>query len=59
MEQFIVQLKGVVITAIWTAIATYAILKLTGFVVPLRVNKDVEVEGLDLAQHGERGYHNN
>jgi len=59
MQQFIVQLKGVVITALWTGIATYAILKLTAFVVPLRVHRDVEVEGLDLAQHGERGYHNN
>ena len=59
MDQFIVQLKGVVVTAIWTGIATYVILKLTALITPLRVSKDVEVEGLDLAQHGERGYHNN
>lgn len=59
MGQFIVQLKGVVITAVWTAIATYGLLKLTGMITPLRVSKDVEIEGLDLAQHGERGYHTN
>ena len=58
-DQFIVQLKGVVITAVWTAVATYGLLKLTSLVTPLRVSRDVEVEGLDLAQHGERGYHTN
>ncbi|MCE2516632.1 MAG: ammonium transporter [Alphaproteobacteria bacterium] len=56
--QFMVQLSGVIVTAIWTALATFVILKIIGMFTALRVSKDVEVEGLDLAQHGERGYHN-
>jgi Amt family ammonium transporter len=58
-SQFIVQIKSVVIAAAWTAVITYALLKLTALVVPLRVSKNVEIEGLDLSQHGELGYHNN
>ena len=36
---------------------TYLILKLTSFVVPLRVDEQEEIEGLDLRSHGEKGYH--
>ena len=36
---------------------TYFILKLTSFVVPLRVDEQEEIEGLDLRSHGEKGYH--
>ena len=57
-QQFMVQFAGVAITAIWTAVASYVILKLVGMVVPLRVDNQTEIEGLDLAQHGERGYSN-
>ena len=57
-QQFMVQFAGVAITAVWTAIATYAILKLVALVTPLRVDTQTEIEGLDLAQHGERGYPN-
>ena len=58
-EQFMVQLGGVVITALWTAVFSYIILKLIALLVPLRVDRQTEIEGLDLAQHGERGYHGN
>jgi Amt family ammonium transporter len=34
------------------------ILKIAGVFGGLRVSDDDEVEGLDIAQHGERGYHN-
>ncbi len=57
-QQFMVQFAGVAITAIWTAVASYIILKLVGMVTPLRVDNQTEIEGLDLAQHGERGYSN-
>jgi Amt family ammonium transporter len=56
-SQFIIQLKSVFIVAAWTAVATYASLKLTALIVPLRVSKDVEIDGLDISQHGETGYH--
>ena len=52
-EQFVVQAASVAITIVWTVIATYIILKLVGFMTPLRVADQMESEGLDLAQHGE------
>ena len=57
-SQFSVQAICVAITVIWTAIASYAILKISGMFGGLRVTEDNEIEGLDIAQHGERGYHN-
>ena len=57
-SQLSVQAMSVGITVIWTAIASYVILKIAGVFGGLRVSDDDEVEGLDIAQHGERGYHN-
>ena len=57
-SQFSVQAICVAITVIWTAIASYIIFKIAGLFGGLRVTEDEEVEGLDIAQHGERGYHN-
>jgi ammonium transporter, Amt family len=51
--QLWVQVKGVLWTAGWCAVATLAILKLIDVVMGLRVDKDSEREGLDLALHGE------
>ena len=55
-SQFGVQVVGVLATFIYTAIATFAILKLVDIIVGLRVTKDEETEGLDLVLHDERGY---
>ena len=57
-SQFMVQLSSVVITVLWTGIGSYVILKVIGAVIGLRVDQQDEIEGLDLSQHGERGYHN-
>lgn len=51
-----VQTKGVLFTVIYTAIATYVILKVLDGLMGLRVNDEEESVGLDLAQHNERGY---
>ena len=56
-SQFMVQAKSVVITVIWTAVASYIILKIAAMFGGLRVDEEAELEGLDLSQHGERGYH--
>lgn len=56
--QFAVQIMAVGITMLWTAIATFIIMRVVGMMTSLRVEREVEIEGLDLAQHGERGYHN-
>ena len=57
-SQFMVQLASVAITVFWTGIGSYVILKVIGAVIGLRVDQQDEIEGLDLSQHGERGYHN-
>jgi len=55
--QVLAQAKGVLVTIAWSGVGSYVIffaLKLLGV---LRVQKDVEVEGLDIAEHGEAAYH--
>jgi Amt family ammonium transporter len=51
-----VQALGVGAAALWCAAGTWAILKVIGLVSKLRVAEEQETEGLDLAEHGERGY---
>jgi Amt family ammonium transporter len=58
-SQFGVQLLSVAITIGWTVIASYVILRVISLVIGLRVDQQDEIEGLDLSQHGERGYHTN
>jgi ammonium transporter, Amt family len=55
-RQVLTQLIGATVTAVWCAVATFAILKIVNLVVPLRVSVDQENEGLDLVLHEERGY---
>jgi ammonium transporter, Amt family len=47
------QLIGVSVTIAWTAVATLAILYICKFTIGLRVSEEEEVEGLDMALHGE------
>jgi Amt family ammonium transporter len=54
--QFMTQVKGVAVTIIYCAVATYIILKVLDVIIGLRVNEEQETEGLDLASHDERGY---
>jgi Amt family ammonium transporter len=52
-RQLLVQLYGVVVVLIWSGVLTYVLLKVIGFLIPLRVSEQHEIEGLDLTQHGE------
>jgi ammonium transporter, Amt family len=52
-RQLLIQLYGVVVVLIWSGVLTYLLLKVIGFLVPLRVSEQHEIEGLDLTQHGE------
>ena len=47
------------ITIIWTEIGSFLILKSISFFMSIRVNEDLEVEGLYMSEHGEKGYHSN
>ncbi|MFW6076412.1 MAG: ammonium transporter [Hyphomicrobiales bacterium] len=51
--QILIQVWGVVATIAWCAIATFVLLKIIDVVMGLRVTKETEVDGLDLALHGE------
>ncbi len=51
--QMWIQVKGVLWTVGWSAIASFVLLKLIDLVMGLRVDSDSEREGLDLALHGE------
>ncbi|MDH3703541.1 MAG: ammonium transporter [Alphaproteobacteria bacterium] len=57
VKQFGVQALGVGATVVWTAVWTVIIVKLVETLVGLRVSVEAETEGLDLSEHGERGYH--
>ncbi|MGI9503906.1 MAG: ammonium transporter, partial [Geminicoccaceae bacterium] len=54
--QFGVQILAILAVGVWTAILTFIIIKLVGALVGLRVSEEVEIEGLDITVHGERGY---
>ena len=56
MEQFMIQLKGIAVIGAWTAVASWLILKFIGSFTSLRVTEEEEYEGLDVAEHEERGY---
>jgi Amt family ammonium transporter len=51
--QVLAQLYGIVVTLVWSGVATFVILKVIEFLVPLRVSQQQEIEGLDITQHGE------
>jgi len=51
-----VQSYAIVATIIYDVILTFIILKALDVLIGLRVNEEQETEGLDVAQHGERGY---
>lgn len=56
-RQLLVQLTGVLATAAYTAAMTFVLLKLTALLTGgLRVGRDVESMGLDIAEHEEEGY---
>jgi Amt family ammonium transporter len=52
-HQVIVQLYAIAVVAVYDAIASLILLKLVDVTIGLRVDGDIEREGLDLAIHGE------
>jgi ammonium transporter, Amt family len=57
VAQFGEQLFGVVVAGAYAAIVTWVLLKVLDAWVGLRVEEDVEREGLDSSLHGEEAYH--
>jgi Amt family ammonium transporter len=52
-NQVLTQLYGIAVVAVYDAIASLILLKLVDLTIGLRVESDIEREGLDLAIHGE------
>ncbi len=48
-----IQLIGAAVTTVWCGVVTFGILKLIDMAIGLRVDKQTEIEGLDLSLHGE------
>ncbi len=55
-HQLTVQLWAVLITAVYSVVATIVLLKIVQFAVGLRVTGVAEQQGLDLTEHEESGY---
>ena len=55
-EQVTIQFIGVVFTIVWCGIFTYIALKVTNSLVGLRISDENEETGIDLTEHGEKGY---
>ncbi len=55
-EQLGVQALGIVSILVFTAVVSWIICKVIDATVGLRVEAEVEIEGLDIRTHGERGY---
>jgi len=48
-----IQVYGVLATIVWSGVVTFAILMILKFTMGIRVSEAAEVEGLDVALHGE------
>jgi Amt family ammonium transporter len=55
-HQLVVQFETVGTTILWAAVGTAIAIYVAKLVTGLRVSEDVEREGLDLGEHGERAY---
>jgi Amt family ammonium transporter len=53
-----IQLKGVLLTVVWSGVVSLIAYKIVDLVIGLRVPEDEEREGLDITSHGETAYHN-
>ena len=54
--KLLVQIEAVVVTIVWASIGTVIAILIAKAVTGLRVSQEVEYEGLDLGEHGERAY---
>lgn len=57
VAQMTSQAWGVGVTVLWSAVVAFIAYKVVDLIIGLRVSEEVEREGLDTAEHGERAYH--
>jgi len=51
-----IQLKGVLLTIVWSGVVSFIAYKIADLTVGLRVSEEEEREGLDITAHGETAY---
>jgi Amt family ammonium transporter len=56
-SQVWIQLKGVLVTVVWSGVVSVVAFKIVDVVIGLRVPEEEEREGLDITSHGETAYH--
>ncbi|MDR3568133.1 MAG: ammonium transporter [Syntrophobacteraceae bacterium] len=56
MSQFLTQLGGATLCALYAFGLTFVVFKIVNMIVPLRVSKEVELEGLDVPEFGLPAY---
>jgi Amt family ammonium transporter len=54
--QLIAQAKAVGLTLVWSGLGSIIIFKIVDLAIGARMSPEEEQAGLDLTQHGERGY---
>ncbi len=54
--QVVSQLWGVGVTLVWSGVVSFVAYKIVDLTIGLRVSEEVETEGLDTVEHGERAY---
>jgi ammonium transporter, Amt family len=57
VTQVTAQAKGVLVTIAWSGVGSFVIFLVLRVLGLLRVSKETEQEGLDIAEHGEAAYH--
>lgn len=56
-HQLWVQIQAVLFTIVWSGVGSLILYKVVDIIIGLRVRPEVESEGLDIVEHGERAYH--
>ncbi len=57
VAQMTSQAWGVGVTLVWSGVVAFIAYKVVDLLIGLRVSEEVEREGLDTTEHGERAYH--
>ncbi|MFO0253510.1 MAG: ammonium transporter, partial [Betaproteobacteria bacterium] len=55
--QLVAQFWGVGVGVLWSAVVALIAFKVVDLIIGLRVTEEVEREGLDINEHGEKAYH--
>ncbi|HDH12109.1 MAG TPA: ammonium transporter [Nitrospirae bacterium] len=55
-RQLLIQLMAIAVVAVYSFVLSLVILKAIDAVVGVRIDKEGEIEGIDINQHGEEGY---